>query len=59
MCRGVDPAAGEIRVCDGCHGVNRDNQAGDPAADNDALALRDLLLWWRDHSNEIFADGFD
>lgn len=55
----INVQPGEIRVCDGCHGVNRDNQAGDPAADNDALALRDLLLWWRDHSNEIFADGFD
>lgn len=50
---------GEIRACDGCHGVNRDNQAGDPAAQNAPGALRELLLWWRNHSNQIFADGFD
>lgn len=55
----INVQPGEIRACDGCHGVNRDNQAGDPAAQNNALALRDLLLWWRDHSNVIFADGFD
>ncbi|HEX7770490.1 MAG TPA: hypothetical protein VF422_10735, partial [Dokdonella sp.] len=54
----INVQPGEIRACDGCHGVNRDNQAGDPAAQNNALALRDLLLWWRDHSNVIFADGF-
>jgi hypothetical protein len=55
----INVQPGEIRACDGCHGVNRDNQAGDPAAQNNALALRDLLLWWRDHSNVIFADGFE
>lgn len=55
----INVQPGEIRACDGCHGVNRDNQAGDAAAQNNALALRDLLLWWRDHSNVIFADGFE
>ncbi len=50
---------GEIRTCDGCHGVNRANQAGAPAAQNAPAALRDLLLWWRDHADEVFADGFD
>jgi hypothetical protein len=50
---------GEIRACDGCHGVNRANQAGAPAAQNAPAALRDLLAWWRDHADEVFADGFD
>lgn len=50
---------GEIRACDGCHGVNRANQAGAPAAQNAPAALRDLLLWWHDHADEVFADGFD
>lgn len=50
---------GEIRACDGCHGVNRDDQAGAPPAQNTPLALRDLLLWWRDHADAIFADDFD
>ena len=55
----INVQPGEIRTCDGCHGINRDNQAGAPAAQNEALALRDLLLWWRDHANVIFADGFE
>jgi hypothetical protein len=55
----ISAQPGEIRVCDGCHGVNRDNQAGDPPAFNNPLALQELLVWWRDHANDIFADGFD
>ena len=55
----ISAQPGEIRVCDGCHGVNRDNQAGDPASFQNPLALQELLAWWRDHSNDIFADGFD
>lgn len=51
---------GEIRACDGCHGVNRLNQAGQPpAATNPPMALRDLLIWWRDHDDGIFANGFE
>lgn len=50
---------GEVRACDGCHGVNEGNQAGQPAAQNPPLALRELLLWYRDHSNDVFANGFD
>ena len=49
---------GEVRACDGCHGVNDLNQAGLPPAQNVPQALRDLLAWWRDHHEAIFADGF-
>ena len=55
----INVQPGEIRACDGCHGINGDNQAGDPPAQNHALALRDLLVWWSEHANVIFADGFD
>ena len=55
----ISAQPGEIRVCDGCHGVNRDNQAGDPASFQNPLALQELLAWWRDHANDIFSDGFD
>lgn len=50
-------AAGEIRVCDGCHGVNNLNQAGEPAASNSPEALRTLLQYVE--FGEIFADGFE
>lgn len=55
----INVQPGEIRACDGCHGVNRNDQAGAPPAQNTPLALRDLLLWWRDHADAIFAGGFD
>jgi hydrazine synthase alpha subunit-like protein len=51
---------GEVRACDGCHGVNQQNQAGDPPATNEALALRALLARWRDHSVDlIFAASME
>ncbi|MFZ2236044.1 MAG: hypothetical protein WAV67_06665 [Dokdonella sp.] len=50
---------GEIRACDGCHGVNRFDQAGHPASTNTPQALIDLLVWWRDHHDGIFVHGFD
>ncbi len=43
---------GEIRACDGCHGVNQSNQAGQPAATNTPQALIDLLIHW----DTIFVD---
>ncbi|MEK7286329.1 MAG: hypothetical protein AAB035_03415 [Nitrospirota bacterium] len=39
---------GEIRVCNGCHGVNEVNQAGLPASTNTALAFREMLKQWKD-----------
>ena len=50
---------GEIRACDGCHGVNSTNQAGQPRRQNTALALRDLLARWRAQSGNLFANGFE
>lgn len=50
---------GEIRACDGCHGVNSTNQAGQPRRHNTALALRDLLARWRAQSGNVFANGFE
>ena len=53
---------GEIRACDGCHGVNQQNQAtpSQPAAQNTALALRALLARWRDKQVDlIFFNGME
>lgn len=51
---------GEIRACDGCHGVNQQNQAGQPASTNTALAFRALLARWRDHQVDlIFANSLE
>lgn len=51
---------GEIRACDGCHGVNQQNQAGQPAAANTALALRALLARWRERQvDQIFANSLE
>ncbi len=55
----IEYQAGEIRACDGCHGVNTTNQAGLPASSNTPQALIDLLNWWRLHDDRIFVDGFD
>jgi mono/diheme cytochrome c family protein len=55
----VTAQPGEIRACAGCHGVNRDDQAGNPPATNAPIALRDLLLWWSEHTDPIFASGFE
>jgi hypothetical protein len=38
---------GEIRVCTSCHGLNEDDQAGDPAPTNPPLALLELLQHWQ------------
>jgi hypothetical protein len=54
----IEYQPGEIRACDGCHGVNTINQAGLPAATNTPQALIDLLTWWRLHDDRIFSDGF-
>ncbi len=49
---------GEIRVCDGCHGVNSINQEGSARSLNPPDALREFLLGWA-ASQQIFADGFE
>lgn len=48
---------GEIRVCDGCHGVNELNQAGEPPATNPPEALRALLESLAELP--LFSDGFE
>jgi len=55
----ISAQAGEVRACDGCHGINETNQAGQPAAQNVPLALRELLSYWRDHHDPVFAGGFE
>ena len=55
----ISAQPGEIRACDGCHGVNVASQAGEPPAYNNPQALLDLLLWWNAHADGVFADGFD
>lgn len=54
----ISAQPGDIRVCDGCHGVNQNNQAGSGPAQNNPLALRDLLIHWRDNIDVIFRSGF-
>jgi len=49
---------GEIRVCDGCHGVNTVNQAGQPPAQNVPDALRELVRNWSRDIDDLFKDGF-
>jgi hypothetical protein len=40
-------AAGEIRSCTSCHGINETDQAGNPAPTNTPSALIDLLTYWK------------
>lgn len=41
-------APGEIRTCEGCHGINNLSQAGNMAPQNKPQALRDLLSIWKE-----------
>ena len=51
---------GEIRACDGCHGVNQQNQAGQPASTQVSAAFRDLLNRWNTQVGSVlFANGFE
>lgn len=51
---------GEIRACDGCHGVNREGQAGQPAATNTAQALTAFLNQWsQQRGGLMFAEGLE
>jgi hypothetical protein len=55
----ISAQAGEVRACDGCHGVNDVNQAGLPPAQNVPQALRELLAYWRDHHDSVFLGNFE
>ncbi len=46
---------GEIRACANCHGVNRKNQADQPASTNPPEALRALLRHWKTNNQSIVA----
>ena len=52
---------GEIRVCDGCHGVNQVNHMGGGQAQNEPEALRLLLQHWRDFvvNDDLFSDSLE
>lgn len=51
---------GEIRTCDGCHGVNRNGQAGQAAATNTPQALVAFLTQWsQQRGGLMFADGLE
>jgi hypothetical protein len=55
----ISAQPGEVRACDGCHGVNRDSQSGAGAAQNVALAFRELLAAWRTEQGVLLRDGFE
>lgn len=48
-------AAGEMRVCTSCHGINTADQAGDPPPTSSPLALAKLLAYWK---TWVFSDDF-
>lgn len=50
---------GEVRACDGCHGVNTSSQDGRPAADHPPQALAELLAHWTQQAGVLFRDGFE
>ncbi len=51
---------GEIRTCGGCHGINRNGQAGQGPATNTPMALTAILQQWAAaNGNPIFANGFE
>lgn len=51
---------GEVRVCDGCHGVNEINQVGESASQNQPQALHLLLQKWKlEVGDIIFSSGFE
>ena len=50
---------GEIRACDGCHGVNTADQAGSVAATNPPQALAELLGYWKAELAVLFEDDFE
>jgi hypothetical protein len=52
---------GEIRACDGCHGVNQMNQAREPASLQTGQAFVDLLQRWRTENpqDRLFRDSFE
>jgi len=51
---------GEVRACDGCHGVNKASQTGAPAAMNAPQAFAELLGYWKQVLQAgLFEDEFE
>jgi hypothetical protein len=51
---------GEVRSCDGCHGVNTMSHSGQPASTQVPDAFVDLLSRWQAASaSQIFSDGME
>lgn len=44
-------APGEIRTCEGCHGINNRSHAGNLVPQNKPEALRELMRAWKSRSN--------
>ncbi|MFK7956118.1 MAG: hypothetical protein AB8B96_08485 [Lysobacterales bacterium] len=49
---------GEVKVCDGCHGVNKEDQFGGGQSSNTPQALIDLLNYFDTYA-PLFGDGFE
>lgn len=47
---------GEVRACDGCHGVNKLGHGNEPASRQTAEAFVELLVRWK---GAVFASGFE
>jgi mono/diheme cytochrome c family protein len=47
---------GEMRVCASCHGLNDQNQMGQPEPTNPPEALRTLLQYWQDKEGFVGPD---
>jgi hypothetical protein len=51
---------GEVRSCDGCHGVNTMSHSGQPASTQVPEAFVDLLSRWQaENASQIFSDGME
>jgi hypothetical protein len=50
---------GEVRACDGCHGVNQTSQGGQGASVQTAQAFIDLLNRWESQAGILFTNGFE
>ncbi|MEM9406623.1 MAG: hypothetical protein AAGA81_11355 [Acidobacteriota bacterium] len=50
---------GEIRTCDGCHGVNTASQSGADLSTQKPEALRTLLRHWLTTRQDFFRDSFE
>lgn len=50
---------GEVRACDGCHGVNRVAHGGAPPSTQTAQAFVELLGRWKQVNGVMFANGFE